>query len=102
MIRYYDNNGLLSFIPKDENGYRLFSKDDLSWLEFIFCMRSTDMPFETLCHIAELYMQGSEALEKRKEIFNDHKLGLLNKKEDIDKALELLDKESNKLYRFRY
>ncbi|HGA1022453.1 TPA: MerR family transcriptional regulator [Bacillus cereus] len=93
MIRYYDKEGLLPFIKKDENGYRQFSENDLFWLEFIRCMRATNMSISTLRLVAELYMQGNETLEKRKQIFKGHKENLVKQKRDIEEALDKLDQK---------
>lgn len=92
-IRYYDNEGLLPFIQRDENGYRLFAEGDLFWLELIGCMRATGMSIETLRHVAHLHMQGSSTLKERTQIFHDHQNKLLQQKQDIDTALERLTKK---------
>lgn len=92
-IRYYDNEGLLPFIERDENGYRMFKEEDLFWLELIGCMRATGMSIETLRHVAHLHMKGESTLEERKRIFLDHQAKLQNQKKDIDEALVKLQKK---------
>ena len=92
-IRYYDNEGLLPFIERDENGYRLFKEDDLFWLELIGCMRATDMSIETLRHVAHLHIKGDSTLEERKQIFRNHQEKLQKQKLDIDDALDKLKKK---------
>ncbi|WP_445506205.1 MerR family transcriptional regulator [Niallia sp. 03190] len=34
-IRYYEQEGLLPFVKRDENGNRIFDEEDVKWLEFI-------------------------------------------------------------------
>ncbi len=92
-IRYYDNEGLLPFIERDDNGYRIFKEEDLFWLELIGCMRATGMSIETLRHVAHLHMKGESTLEERTQIFKKHQRKLRNQKLDIDDALNKLDKK---------
>lgn len=97
-IRYYDEEGLLPFVKRDSNGYRQFEEQDLFWLEIISCMRATGMSIRTLRHIAELHMKGNETLAERIQIFEEHKEKLHSQKQDIDKALDRLDKKMDLLY----
>ncbi|WP_411954334.1 MerR family transcriptional regulator [Alkalibacillus sp. S2W] len=92
-IRYYDEEQLLPFVERDENGYRRFNENDLFWLEMISCMRETGMPIKTLRHVAHLYMQGPSTVEERKNIFEDHQTNLIQQKEQIDDALEKIHKK---------
>lgn|SRR5699024_4296610 len=92
-IRYYDNEGLLPFIKRNVNGYRMFKEEDLFWLELIGCMRATGMPIETLRRVAQLHMKGDSTLGERTRIFRDHQKKLQKQKQEIDVALEKLTKK---------
>ncbi len=92
-IRYYDNEGLLPFIERNESGYRMFKEEDLFWLELIGCMRATGMSIEILRHVAHLHMKGDSTLEERTQIFRDHQEKLQKQKQDIDIALDKLTKK---------
>ncbi|MBY7141559.1 MerR family transcriptional regulator [Virgibacillus sp. NKC19-3] len=94
-IRYYDDEGLLPFIERSQNGYRMFKEEDLFWLEMIGCMRETNMSIETLRHVAHLHMEGSSTLEERTRIFKDHKTKLQMQKKNIDDALDKLETKMN-------
>ncbi|UOQ44869.1 MerR family transcriptional regulator [Halobacillus salinarum] len=50
-IRYYDRVGLLPNLQRDNNGYRLFSDEDMYTLEMIKCFRATNMSIEDLTKI---------------------------------------------------
>ncbi|WP_152655704.1 MerR family transcriptional regulator [Oceanobacillus sp. CFH 90083] len=100
-IRYYDDEGLLPFIERDENGYRIFQEEDLFWLEMIGCMRSTGMSIKMLQHIAQLHMQGEETLQERKDIFKAHQRRLIEQKQDIDNALDRLEEKMKRLSTLR-
>ncbi|PWU67333.1 MerR family transcriptional regulator [Gracilibacillus dipsosauri] len=94
-IRYYDKEGLLPFIERDENGYRVFKEEDLFWLELVTCMRKTKMSIGVLRHVAHLYMEGDKTLDERIKIFQDHQKKLLKQKQDVEDALEKLEIKMN-------
>lgn len=96
-IRYYDDQGLLPFIERDQNGYRLFKEEDLFWLELISCMRATGMSVETLRQVAHLHMRGEETLGERIKIFEEHQETLRKQQQDIYIALEKLQIKMNML-----
>lgn len=90
-IRYYDDEGLLPFVERNDSGYRLFKEEDLFWLELVGCMRETGMPIETLRHVAHLHMEGEKTLQERVRIFKEHQEKLQKQKKNIDDALEKLN-----------
>ena len=42
-LRYYEKEGLLPKIKKNQSNQRVYDDDDLSWLDIIMCMRKTGM-----------------------------------------------------------
>ena len=44
MLRYYEKEGLLPTIGRDDNGYRTYTDRDLGLIEFINRLRTTGMP----------------------------------------------------------
>ncbi|HWU46032.1 MAG TPA: MerR family transcriptional regulator [Humibacter sp.] len=56
-LRYYERIGLLTDIDRDTAGRRLFSEDDLQWLEVLRCLRETGMPIATMQRYAELALE---------------------------------------------
>ncbi|TYC11904.1 MerR family transcriptional regulator [Actinomadura syzygii] len=53
-LRYYEKIGLLSGIARNASGRRVFSDDDLSWLEMLRCLRGTGMPIAEMLRYSEL------------------------------------------------
>ncbi|SFB10171.1 DNA-binding transcriptional regulator, MerR family [Lentibacillus halodurans] len=90
-IRYYDDQGLLPFVQRDKNGYRLFKEEALFWLEFIGIMRSVGMSVKTLQRFTQLQMKGDETLDERMQIFNEHQEKLRTQKNEIEVALGKLE-----------
>lgn len=85
-LRYYEQEGLLPFIKRDENGNRIFNEADLLWLELIVCLRKTDIPLSELRTIVELTKEGDSTASQRKQIFEKHKEKMMEKQRDLDNA----------------
>ncbi|MEK3916716.1 MerR family transcriptional regulator [Paenibacillus sp. FSL H7-0331] len=85
-LRYYEQEGLLPFIKRDENGNRIFNEGDILWLELIVCLRKTDIPLSELRTIVELTKEGDSTALLRKQIFEKHKEKMMEKQRDLDNA----------------
>ena len=51
-LRYYEKVGLLPPIRRDAGGNRLFTPEDLRWLEFLVKLRQTRMPLRQMLRYA--------------------------------------------------
>ena len=73
-IRYYEQIGLLSPPTRSENGYRLYSQDDLAQLRFVKWARLLDLPLEEIREIM------AHALDGRCGSLQQHLISLLETK----------------------
>ncbi|KQO18569.1 MerR family transcriptional regulator [Paenibacillus sp. Leaf72] len=85
-LRYYEQEGLLPFIKRDEHGNRIFDDNDLLWLDLIVCLRKTDIPLSELRAIVELTKAGDSTASERKQILEKHKEKMMEKQRDLDNA----------------
>jgi DNA-binding transcriptional MerR regulator len=75
-LRYYERIGLLDDVARAPGGQRVFSDDDLSWLEILRCLRDTGMPIARMQRYAELARGGDETLAARKELLEEHDVAI--------------------------
>ncbi|AIQ13064.1 MerR family transcriptional regulator [Paenibacillus durus] len=87
-LRYYEQEGLLRALKRDERGNRLFEPEDLDWLYFIRCLRDTEMPVAKVKHFAELAFKGDHTMRERLQILQDHKRSTERKVEEMNSFLE--------------
>lgn len=92
-LRYYERIGLIPSVERDKNGNRIYKEEDIGWIEFIKCMRNAGVTIEGLIEYVNLYMQGDETIEARKEILKEQRKQLLLKKQEIEYTLNKLDKK---------
>lgn len=90
-LRYYEQQGLLPFIKRDENGNRIFSESDIEWLEFIICLRKTDIALLELRKIVELTQEGDDTIGLRKQIFEKHREKMMEKQRELDAAFRKVE-----------
>lgn len=72
-LRYYEKEGLLPLVMRDEKGNRLFCEADLEWLVLIRCLRDTGMSVGEIKAYVALCQQGDATIFQRREIIAQHK-----------------------------
>lgn len=77
-IRYYDKQGLLPFVDRDENGRRAFKDNDFNFLEVINCMKKSGLKIAQIRQFIDLCMQGDMTLLARYQ-FLDREEAVLTK-----------------------
>lgn len=92
-LRYYERVGLIPPVKSDKNGNRIYKEDDVRWIEFIKCMRSSGITIQGLIEYVNLFMQGDETIQARKELLEEQRKQLILKKQEIEDALNKLDKK---------
>lgn len=71
-LRYYEKESLI--IPKRrENGRRLYSDADISWIQFIKRLKDTGMPIKGIQKYALLRAKGDRTLKERMEMLIQHR-----------------------------
>ncbi|WUH96654.1 MerR family transcriptional regulator [Spirillospora sp. NBC_00431] len=71
-LRYYEKIGLLSGIARDTSGRRVFSDDDLAWLDMLQCLRGTGMPIAEMLRYSELARGEGDTVQERLELLLAH------------------------------
>ncbi len=69
-LRYYERIGLMHPIDREENTRRLYTTEDLGWINFLMKMRATGMSIRDMQRYAQLQRMGDETLPDRVEMLN--------------------------------
>lgn len=64
-LRYYERIGLIHPIDRQENTRRLYTADDIGWIDFLTKLRATGMSIKDMQKYAELQRRGDETLPER-------------------------------------
>jgi DNA-binding transcriptional MerR regulator len=92
-LRYYEKEGLLPLIKRDENGNRIFNDQDLEWITLICCLRETGMPIADIKRYVVLCKGGAATVGARKQILIDHKIAVEQKIRQYKKYANRIDEK---------
>lgn len=90
-LRYYERIGLIPHVNRNKSGIRNYNEEDCKWIEFAKCMRSAGLPIEVLIEYVELFQQGEETAEARKDLLIEQRNQLILRIEEMNKTLERLN-----------
>lgn len=93
-LRYYESIGLIKDIKRNEAGKRIYTEQDLKWLEVINRLRSTGMNISQMKEYARLRHMGDSTISERKNIMKEH---LISIKKEIEKLLDAKEYVENKI-----
>ncbi|MBQ8677495.1 MAG: MerR family transcriptional regulator [Alphaproteobacteria bacterium] len=72
-LRYYQKEGLLPFVKKNQSGQRFFTDEDLNWLAMIECLKETGMPLKGIKQYIDWFLEGDLTLKQRLIMFEKQK-----------------------------
>jgi DNA-binding transcriptional MerR regulator len=87
-LRFYEEQGILPNISRDEKGRRVYNQQQIDWISFIRCLKETGMPLSKIKDYKELYELGNSTYLQREEILMHHKLEVQKKIDESQKHLE--------------
>jgi DNA-binding transcriptional MerR regulator len=72
-LRFYEREGLLAdAVRRESNGRRVYTEDDVEWLDMCIKFRSSGMPLDTIRKYTELVRQGSGNEQDRLALLRSH------------------------------
>jgi DNA-binding transcriptional MerR regulator len=89
-LRYYERVGLIQPVGRARNGHRRYSEADEAWLNFLHCMRSTNMTIREMQRYAELREKGDATSLERRKLLEDHQSAIAAKIGALQQAHALL------------
>jgi DNA-binding transcriptional MerR regulator len=72
-LRYYERDGLMLGVGRDNSGHRRYSEHDLGWIELITKLRATGMPVREVRRYAELVRAGDGNEDARLALLRVHR-----------------------------
>ncbi len=94
-LRYYERVGLIQPVGRARNGHRRYSEADAAWLNFLHCMRATNMPIREMQRYAALREMGEATIEQRRQLLEEHQRTITSQIQALERALALLTYKIN-------
>ncbi len=92
-LRYYERIGLLAPSRHASSRHRRYNDDDLLWIEFLVCLRSTGMPLAQIQEYIRLYQLGEQTLPGRRALIEAHEKTVLERIVDLQESLGTIQKK---------
>lgn len=92
-LRYYEKIGIIPKVERSANGIRNYSDDDLNWIKLAKCMRKSGLSIDALSKYIELFHQGDDTKDTRRDILCQEREMLLKNIEQMQETLTLLNKK---------
>ena len=89
-LRYYDKEGLLPHMERSDGGIRMFNEDDFEWFRFIERLKRSGMPIKEIKHFVDLYEQGDNTIEERRNLVHSRKEAIESQIADLQEALDFI------------
>lgn len=70
-LRFYDKEGLFPHISRGANNVRLFSEQDLEWVNVVQCLRDTGMPLAEVKEFVQLCLLGDSTIPTRHQLLQN-------------------------------
>ena len=93
-LRYYEKEGMLENVARNEQGYRVYSKADVSWVQFLVILRELDIPIREMKRYSDLRSQGPSTVYERRLMLEAHQSRV---EKQMQKLGENLDKVAGKI-----
>lgn len=90
-LYYYDQQGLLPFVKRDEKGNRQFTTDDLEMVLTILHLKNAGVKLKEIKKFIDWRMAGDSTLTQRLEFIEKQEKILKQNIEDLQRALQILE-----------
>jgi len=89
-LRYYERIGLIHPIAREENTRRLYTEDDIGWIDFLLKLRATGISIKEMQKYAELQRQREIILPQRVEMSKSLRDDVQARRSELDEHLNLI------------
>lgn len=90
-LRFYEREGLLAdAVQRESNGRRVYTEDDVDWLNMCIKFRSSGMPLDTIRKYTELVRQGAGNEADRLALLKSHQDYVRAQIEELNECLNVI------------
>jgi len=90
-LRFYEREGLLADpIRRDSGGRRVYTDDDLDWLELCLMLRATGMSLPVIRRYTDLVKQGDGNEKDRVALLRQHEQHVTDQIAQLNRCLDMI------------
>ncbi|MBQ3163448.1 MAG: MerR family transcriptional regulator [Lachnospiraceae bacterium] len=91
-LRYYEKEELIKPSRK-ENNHRVYTDNDINWMQFIKRLKDTGMPIKEIKKYSILRSEGSQTVQDRMNMLIEHRNFLIYKIKQLEMHCNKLDEK---------
>ena len=92
-LRYYQQINLIRDIKKDEAGLRIYSAEDVQWINFIVSVKTANLSIQDINLYADLYYSKNENFRDRLNLTLECKEKLVKEREKMNQGIEFMNEK---------
>lgn len=92
-IRWYETQGLVPGVARDDGGRRLYGELHVGWLDLMERLRRTGMSIAEMREYTALAVQGKVSLRERRNLLAAHRTRVTETIAEWKRALSLVDRK---------
>jgi DNA-binding transcriptional MerR regulator len=90
-LRFYEREGLLADpVRRESNGRRVYTEDDVEWLDMCIKFRSSGMPLDTIRKYTDLVRQGPGNERDRLALLRSHQDHVAAQIEELNECMRVI------------
>lgn len=90
-IRYYDKEGLIPGIARNDAGIRQFTDGDVQWIGVVTCLKNSGVPLRRIRQFVEWAQQGDSTIDKRLNFMREQREYLEDQIELLGEYMRIVD-----------
>lgn len=90
-LKFYCNEGLVPNVRRDSHNYRVFTEQDIQWIQGLNCLRKCGLGIAELKEYTALCLLGEDSIPQRKEILAAKRARLLESIAELESSIAYID-----------
>ncbi|WP_125547130.1 MerR family transcriptional regulator [Levilactobacillus lindianensis] len=92
-LRYWEKAGMIPKVPRNSRGYRNYTQNEIEWIDFVTCMRSSGIGISTLVTYYQLFEDGAATKRERQKLLEGQLVDMAQRIKDMQKAYARLEEK---------
>ena len=90
-LRYYERIGLLGRVGRNPSGHRLYSPDDVGWVQLLRCLRETGMGISAMLRFVAADGGDLSTARRRLALLDANRAAVRARQQEVARSLEVID-----------
>ena len=90
-LKFYCNEGLVPYVKRDKNNYRIFDDRDIQWIKNLSCLKKCGMSIEDMKRYLSLCLEGPDSIPERRLMLDKQRNYLIGKIKELNEYVDYID-----------